>query len=498
MLRYTGHPIVDVGMATIAAFVKKRKVSTVTQDDLDKVADYIEQQYVVNPLKSFLTVAFPNSGFTQPAYEKAPDKRIEYARLVSRGYCAGVPQGEERCVFTGFPSMGIKLTGEEKPGRAFRQHIPLLTGEGVINFHPGGDTGLPVSGVALLCIQSFPLGCAKCGGRLLAVHSDNEDITYEFAKAFLEENRKAINLAQLSGDKKMPEAKRSAKTLLVETFLKVEQMRKDAAEEREPSSVTAYHLSNSGQSNPLDQKNPPLAIYYLPLEMTAFLSRAISPDYRDAWQALTQRAWQLAKPKKRRKGNTSEGINNNNEPKQNFLYEDLFGLPENVAAFIQRYFLRIPQRYGGENDPRQTYRTKDELHLISWKLTELFMERMMGMDKERIRQVRELGDRLAAYVDTQNDRRFFMNFFAEQNYSNFRTNLIKVNINHVKRGNSPLITLEPYIEIFEDGEEIERSNWRLARDLVLIRMIEQLYNTGWLGKNQDTIPETFGENAAKI
>jgi len=126
------------------------------------------------------------------------------------------------------------------------------------------------------------------------------------------------------------------------------------------------------------------------------------------------------------------------------------------------------------------------------------MERMMGMDKERIRQVRELGDRLAAYVDTQNDRRFFMNFFTEQNYSNFRTNLIKANINHVKRGNSPLITLEPYIEIFEDGEEIERSNWRLARDLVLIRMIEQLYNMGWLGKNQDAIPETFGENTAEI
>lgn len=103
MLKYTGHPIVDVGMATIAAFVKKRNISTITRDDLDRIADYIEQQYVVNPLKSFLTVAFPNSGFTQPAYEKAPDKRIEYARLVSRGYRADTPQGEERCVFTGLP-----------------------------------------------------------------------------------------------------------------------------------------------------------------------------------------------------------------------------------------------------------------------------------------------------------------------------------------------------------------------------------------------------------
>lgn len=397
-----------------------------------------------------------------------------------------------------FLTIGIKLAGKEIPGRAFRQHVPLLTGEGVVNFHPGGDAGLPVSGVALLCIQAFPLGCAKCGGRLLAVHSDNEEITYEFAQAFLDENRKAVNLAQLSGDKKIPEAKRSAKTLLVETFLKVEQMRKDAAEEHEPSSVTAYHISNSGQSNPLDQRNPPLTIYHLPLEMTWFLSRAVSPDYRDAWQALTRRAWQLAKPKKKDKGDTGEGVDDNNEPKRNFLYEDLFRLPEDAAVFIQRYFLRIPQGYGGEDDPRRSYHTKDELHLISWKLTELFMERVMGMDKERIRQVRELGDRLAAYVDTQNDRRFFMSFFAEQNYGNFRTSLIKASINNVKKGNPPLITLDPYIEIFEDGEEIERSNWRLARDLVLIRMIEELYNRGWLGKNQDAIPEAYGENAGEV
>lgn len=233
---------------------------------------------------------------------------------------------------------------------------------------------MPVSGIALLCVQAFPLGCAKCGGRLLAVHSDNEEITYEFAKAFLSENRKAVSLAQLSGDKKVPEAKRSAKTLLIETFLNVEQRRMDAAEDLEPSSVTAYHLSNSGQSNPLDQRNSPLAIYHLPLEMTGFLKGVVSPVYREAWQALARRAWQLARPKKKRKGDVGIQDDDNNEPRCNLLYEDLFRLPENAAVFVQRYFLRIPQPYGDEDDPRRAYRTKEELDLISWKLTELFVE----------------------------------------------------------------------------------------------------------------------------
>lgn len=77
MLKYTGHPLVDIGVATIWAFSSKPSLTKVIETDLDKVADYIERHYVVNPLKSFLNVAFPNSGFTQPAFEKTPERRAE-------------------------------------------------------------------------------------------------------------------------------------------------------------------------------------------------------------------------------------------------------------------------------------------------------------------------------------------------------------------------------------------------------------------------------------
>ena len=118
------------------------------------------------------------------------------------------------------------------------------------------------------------------------------------------------------------------------------------------------------------------------------------------------------------------------------------------------------------------------------------------MDKERVEQIRALGDVLAAYVSSQNDRRFFRQFFTEQNYGYFRTALIKANLAHVKRGNPPLITLDPYIAVFEEGNELARPDWRLARDLVLIRMVEQLYEQGWLGSNVDVIPEPAEETAS--
>jgi CRISPR-associated protein Cst1 len=62
----------------------------------------------------------------------------------------------------------------------------------------------------------------------------------------------------------------------------------------------------------------------------------------------------------------------------------------------------------------------------------------------------------------------------------------------VRRGNPPLVTLDPYLTVFEEGDEISRSDWQLARDLVLIRMVERLYQNGWIGKNAEVVlPESL-------
>lgn len=492
MLKYTGHPLVDVGAATIVAFVRK-PLASITETDLDKLADFIAKQYVVDPLKSFLNVAFPNSGFTQPAFEKTPQKRAEYAKRVLRGYRADTSRLGERCVFTGEPAIATAFSDKLPAGRAFRQHVPMLTGEGVINFHPWGDAGLPISGEALLCIQALPLGCAKCGGKLLAVHSDSHDLMERFAAEFLRQNQSALLLAQQQGSSKMPEAGASAKTYLVETLLNIEMQRREEAQDQRPCSVTAYHLTNSGQSNALDARNPPLEMYHLPLELTDFLSCITGPDYKIAWSAITRRAWRLAQPTKPGK-KAKEGEQEDTRPKRNMLYEDLLGLPENARAFVRHYYLRIPKRTIYEDDPRRGYSLKDEAELVSWKLTELFLRKVVNMNQDRINEIRELGDRLAAYVNGENDRRFFATFYAEQrNYNVFRNALIKANIAHIKRGNPPLITLDPYIAVFEEGDEVARADWRLARDLVLIRMVEQLYQLGWIGRNPDAIPEVAEE-----
>lgn len=489
MLDYTGHPIFDVGLAAIVAFVNKDRPEELTASDLEAVSDYMAQNYVRNPLKSFLTVAFPNSGFTQPAYEKTPENREIYSQRVLCSFHSDTPKLEERDVFLGIPATDITfdVKGELAPGRVFRQHIPLQTGEGVINFHPYGDAGLAVSGLSLLAIQAYPLGSAKCQGRTLSVHSDNPEIMRFFAAQFLQQNMAAIQLAQQANSNKMPEPHLKFRTLLIETLLQVGQQQIKSRQRAEPFSITAYHMTNSGQGADLD-------IYHLPAHFIGYLQLMLSADYALAWEQLVRSAWILPKLKR---GETQAPTDF--QPDRNFLYEDFMRLAEDVyrqaPRFIRTYFLRYVRRYAQSDgtDPRQQYATHQEVNLISWKLTEPFLRRILNMDNERIAHIRALGDALAEYIRIENDTRFFQNFFRLNRYGYLRNELIKVNTAHVRRGNAPFLTLDSYLGVFEDGENLPNVQWGLARDLVFIRMVEQLYANGWLKANRDAVPEERDE-----
>lgn len=120
------------------------------------------------------------------------------------------------------------------------------------------------------------------------------------------------------------------------------------------------------------------------------------------------------------------------------------------------------------------------------------------MEKERVEQIRQLGDALADYVAGQNDRRFFRDFFTTSRYDYFRSALIKANLTYVRSGKPPFITLDPYIAVFEEGDGVAQTDWRLARDLVLIRMIEQLYQRGWFQSNAEVLVETVEETTEEL
>jgi len=470
---YTGHPLLDVGLATLTAFARKRHPRELTESDLRKAAEYMEKHYIAKPLRSFLTVVFPNSGYTQPAFEKQPEKQKIYAQRVLFSFDSF--PSPETDPFLGCPAAAVPYDAYDVKsklplGRAFRQHVPLLTGEGVINFHAYGDAGIPLSGLSMLAFQALPLGCAKVGARLLAVYSDDPHLLLHFARTFLETNKQNVQIAQTADNDELPDTSpRRPRTLLIEHLLAAEKARLEKGQEASPATVTAYYFSNYG-------KAAEIRIFPLPLEVSAFLGSVQSPKYIHLWEKLVKRGWQI----------TQQG----GEARYNRLYEDLFTLPDAAPSFIRCYFLRRPGRAWDRSDPTPGYDTRREGDLISWPLTELFLRKVVRMDERRIQYIQQLGESLATYVVERNDRGFFNTFWMARNYGEVRAALIRASQAEVRHGRPPLVNLDQFLAIFEQAEGIPSADWHLGRDLVLIHLLDQLYQRGWLQAHAAELPET--------
>ncbi len=498
-LDYTGHPLFDVGLAAIVAFADKAYPTELTEDDLEKAADFIRDNYTKQPLTSFLTTSLPNSDFTQPAFKDNPQRRREYAGRVARSYGDDVAKSDEVCVFTGKPAMGLALslkhdekTGREvlPPGRAYRQHIPLITGEDIINFSPWGDPGLPVSGEALLCLQFFPMGCRKCAGRLLAVHSDNYDILQAAAEQAWKENIAAILLAQATNETKLPDASSSAPSLIIETIITLtqKQTRIQQAHVERQYSITAYHLTNSGQSSPLDENSPLLKIYHLPVSSVRFLQRATSiPEYRATWNVLVARGQQRVKPKpaKDKQGKQQKSAENDTpivrKGTRNFFYEDILRLPEDAERFVRRYFSLALELYPAPKETQSSSHnttSQSTARIIPWTFVDLFLLEVMHMEKKRIAAIKELGDRLAAYVKESDDKRFFNNFYIVKRSDFFLDEITRVSKSATAYKKMLLFPFDLFCTVFfeSDSNDELRFDWRLARDLTFIRMLEWLHD----------------------
>lgn len=485
MLELTGFVLPDVGILTIAAMVGKTDPAAVTRDDLDEAAEYLEKFYSQGVGKSLAAgMLFPNSGFVQAAFDK-PEfayKRKTWADFVLRGhqqldlepilqalgkpeYRAMVLRGVEdapRCVFTGQPAYL----------RVSRDMLPMINGRGIINFSPMGEAGLPVSAEILLAIHALPLGCVITQGALLAVESDDSELMFELVKANYENNLRFISLANQNDYDKFPNIS-SYKTRLMDTLVeafRAQDMR--WGDNYHAPALNAYHFSNYGS-------NARMTVYALPSSTVQFVWEAGQGERAATWQRIIA-------------GGRTQDKEEGEELKQkapkltqrNLFYEHLFDLPEDARRFLRTYFLRQPLRMF-KQDPRADYNLFAQADLISWDLTALFLKRIMNMEKDRIDQLRILGNRLAEYIQQQDDRKLLRTLYQERRYHIFRMALLRAMNDYSRRApadSEPLVSFDGYVKIFEEGDEFERIDWNLARDLLLIRIFEQLHQHGYLSQ----------------
>jgi len=510
LLRWTGHPLVDVGVAALCAMTDKGAPQALTLDDLDRAAAEMQEYYFSGFLTSYLTCVFMNAEYVQPGSGSAKEaSRKKYAQRVLFAHRSEPDPGitGQTCVFSGRPATHLIHRGQ----------MPLLTGEGVLNFYPAARGGLPVCGPYLTALQALPIGGRRVEGKLLVAHADDSRLTMDLARLYVADNRRLFALATAgnlpAGDgphlslereqaawdakqkrPKYPDAK-SAPSLITADLMDIWETKSWMGQEGAPTSVTVYWLSSSGQG-------PSLAIYHLPSNLIRFLILAARPSTRMQWRRMVGRGWQdpikspepsspSDQPKKaRRTKPAAPAVTGGPGRSRNEVLSDLFSIYESgylnltaAGAFLCRHLLsyfRGAIHHSAECD---------------WSLTELFLKEVFGMQPERIEAIRSFADRLAEHIRNRNDEGLFRSLVYARWPGDFRNALTKAQRNEARSNHELLFGLEEYLSVFEADESVGRVDWSLVRDLISIRLVEQLHKAGFLRDTLLAKPEEVPANA---
>ncbi len=319
--------------------------------------------------------------------------------------------------------------------------------------------------------------------------ADDPELLLDLCAYWKEELDRELALLRSGGSWKDRKAPRTRLLEALEEVLGPAQKRRFAATDR-LSGVTLYHLSNSGNG-------PAVDIYTVRPLVNRFLARAEAAAHQGRWKALVRAFWRRPKdgayeqaitPDKKKKAvaplSAEERLQARND-----VYELLPALPDEAALFIRRIFLRFALNRVGQ---RRDFRTED---INIWPLVELFLTELMPtMTQDRIETIRQLAGELAHEIHTNNDRRLYRQLIGlvsgTDGYSAFRALLIRAIRERLRRTNQLLLTFDDYLLLFEEGEGFPRADWRLVRDLVRIRVLEQLHQAGFFAEAPDLLEET--------
>ncbi len=503
-LRFTGHPLFDVGVAGVCAYAKRERPEDVTLDDLDAVSDFMTETYYGGSMGTYLTCVFMNASFVQP--NESADKRERFIRQYVRAHRA-TPDPQVaglRCAFSGLPATSPLV----------RTHLPLFSGEDVMNFRPRGQTFVPAAGAYIVALFFLPFASRRAEGRLLAVHCDDPALTIAFAKRYLEDNRRLLALAlpteralvhpgyerelpMWDGQKKQYKYAdvKAPRSLVVADLTEIAAQAAPSDRRPRPAALTAYHLSNSGQG-------PGLAIFEVPSPVVLFLRRAAGPTTAKAWRAIASRFQPLSgSPSEDEAAADKGGRRRKAKPAadapagrpgwtKNRAFEDLCevfgaGFLDRAAAvrWLQFYVLGRMERGRGKRNYEKT-------EARNWALTELFLTEVMGMNKGRIELIRTFADKLADWIANKNDTKLFRAIAFEKLWE-LRQRLLRVQQESAK--SALLFGLDEYAQVWLHSEDGARDE-SLVRDLVCIRVVERLHERGFFKTLDEGLVDPQPEN----
>jgi hypothetical protein len=537
LVRFTGHPLPDAGVATLCAMSGKRGPDELTLDDFDIVADELTANYFSGIMGSYLSCVFMNSEYVQPEPKGAEGKkkktqtRKEYEERVLRAHRwrGDHAASSLHCAFSGEPATHL----------VHRSQIPMLTGEDVLNFFPAGRGTLPISGPYLLAIQALPMGGRRAEGKLLFSHSDDPELMIALARACVNDNRRLLSLGRTHGfpkhrgpdaslvreqaaglDPKTKQGKfpdvKAPMSLVADDLRKISQTTSLGSPGF--ASVTVYALTNLGTARP--PKQIPLEIHSIPSQAVKFFRLVNQPPTGTTWRSLVNRAWVSPWTNDDASGDPSGAVENKNTKakrsskkhksgiaggaglSRNDLYADFFRIFDadftdmrSAQVFLRQHLLRCA-RWNRSVEMNASTGGEQDLSLVDWKLVDLFLREVIGMDTKRIEKIRDFADKLAVHIEDSKDKGLFRNVVFSTHEWEVRNALCKAQRNQAMRQGNLLFGLQDYLDVFEADGAVGIADWRLTRDLISIRLVESLHSKSFFGENPDLLDSSQDDPSA--
>lgn len=417
--KYVGHPFVDTGVSVMEIILEKR-CEDFTVDDIEKAKQELIKRYDSKTLKSYLSTIFPNSAWAN--FNIGKEKKEENIKNLL--YIE--EEIEEKCFYC-----------SNKANRFVnRQHIPLLSGENIINIVSSGK-GLPVCKYCIASIQFFPLGTIKVEGNVLLWNTHNPDLSYIFTDNYYNKQKKLIDGAI---DEKIESLKFPYTRLLESLQEALDKFLENNDNNYPVTDCIAYHFTNYGTS-------PDYKEYIIPSSFLVFLKKLkLNSELEKVYKEIIRFNW-FSKNKKE-----TEQKN-----KSNLFYNA-------IAKFLQNY---------DQNDFIRLFRffintkVKD---LNSFSLVQLFLTEVVGMNKSRLEKIKEIADKIFSL----NDEKFIKEILLKKyNQRDFIDYIVRIQ-SKLKKAKLDCFTMDDVCLALgiTNSDDSTNSDFWLVRDLITIRLLE--------------------------
>lgn len=439
--KFTGTPALDAGIAAVAALNNKKSFGEVTTEDMQKMSDWLYQLFMDRATLTVLGCAYTgNTAFFQQGWKSGKHawKSKVGTDAVLLAFQEDKPRLEKVDKYLGLPVTGQSLKAEGGiVGRAYRQHIPMLSGEKVLN----NGSGVLASPEALLFFHAFPFGSLYNSGLFTIFHTEDEALMISIAKRSIKEFSTALAISKATGAK-MQIPSQSLFNLLY-GFV----MDNDVTK-----AFCVYQLTNYA-----DKANA--AFYRMDTDLLRFFAKCKTAKYKGHWARVVRESY-------RKKNKKEENI------AHKALIKQFSGSGEvDKQDFITRCLLTK------KRDP--VTGTKN------WAITKLYLKEYMKMQQNEIDSIQSFSDLLKTAILSLNKRSdqqaLHDGIFGRKSLDEFRDLCLKINTALVSSGQAQIFTSDNCMLMFPTvGDNTSEAKiWRRTRAYIGIYLQEKLTEAGW-------------------